>query len=1202
MDELFRRSQLLARLLKATTSEPSGYVDPATAAMELEWEASSLLAAFLSQADVVHRDLDHEHAASLVTEGMLAQLEDRGMVRWILGRMQIAPGGHTAAFRRREGRTDGEPSPLPPEETDALAVLVEQWNAREREPVAIERNMAESIRATHAAAHPATPALDALVEQGWFETAGTHLVVCRPEPFIGRAAARLWVETLRRTSTRAAAFDEWLAKAGRPGMDRAAPLLPPDARSALLDEMLARVLAESDLGDPTHEWAMAILARDDLGTSSGGPPPLEDASDPLAVMEWWSQLEKRVGESSWHEMRADVSAMVACIVRHEPLNGAPADHARRVRKLLEAGRERIFLLRAVQLAIRFGREETIAALLLSPEHVRLALALLAEVDLEDDAFIGWTDEQQRRHEQRVQAVWYEATSVALEVLLKLPLEEAAREIAAILVPLADDATRSSFFSDDHRAHADAQVRLRVALALLQDVELGYRTNKKRPRALPKIADGLALAIRSSRGAGPGKLRLLFWLFDQGGAAAAPATALVLHDWISSALSADWFQVALGVASYPWDRVARDLDPATFDTLIATTIDVNGAENKFAAMDRERLFLRVLVRAHSGLATRAFPTPEQARRRDALEATLMAHLQASASKQKFATDNPFSRLMEGTGIGANVDELTAVMARALDLFSPAHREQTIRAWLGATDDAILLTRAGFAMRSTTGRAFVLDRLANLDLAAAFRHETAAAVAGMAEDAIGLRDRKLVEQILAIGDAGFTGKLESSWREESLKPRLALAALQGDQATFDALLGGAAEGHEFQRALLALHADRANEAVALFERLVEENPRSPAAQVNLFAARIQAAQALEASEKEQRLEHAIERWHAARAELRREDLEHIESIAAYNMLLALDELQQPSKFDDLLHALSDPVRLSPGILRLAVEELKQRGEVDKAATLLKEAEAFHGTVPWLEFLKAELKAGSAPARPEVQVAAVDRPLSARELRAHVHEALSRRPEEIAVIFGEPDDTVETLLRRIHVEIAEEMLLLEATLGFVRNEDKYNQIFAKILKGRIERLGWTIAESSPGGISDGAGPIKGTAGGEGWRDWIIQARGCELCVGEALRCQDKVDAGYVTLHVNKLAKYDPVGHPFALVIAYIELADFEAAVERYRSCVETGTYPELPLAHIDSKATGKVGLKTFQSIHTRDGSNVTVHHILIRAKRNTAAAASK
>ena len=99
----------------------------------------------------------------------------------------------------------------------------------------------------------------------------------------------------------------------------------------------------------------------------------------------------------------------------------------------------------MQLAIRFGRVETIAALLLSREHVRLALALLADLDLEDDAFIGWTDEQQRRHEQRVQAVWYEAMSVALEVLLKLPLDEAAKEIASILVTLADDATRSSFF-------------------------------------------------------------------------------------------------------------------------------------------------------------------------------------------------------------------------------------------------------------------------------------------------------------------------------------------------------------------------------------------------------------------------------------------------------------------------------------------------------------------------------------------------------------------------------------------------------------------------------------------------------------------------------------------------------------------------------------------------------------------------------------
>ncbi len=35
---------------------------------------------------------------------------------------------------------------------------------------------------------------------------------------------------------------------------------------------------------------------------------------------------------------------------------------------------------------------------------------------------------------------------------------------------------------------------------------------------------------------------------------------------------------------------------------------------------------------------------------------------------------------------------------------------------------------------------------------------------------------------------------------------------------------------------------------------------------------------------------------------------------------------------------------------------------------------------------------------------------------------------------------MLGRIHVEVAEEMFV-EATLGIVRDEDKYNQIFAKI-----------------------------------------------------------------------------------------------------------------------------------------------------------------
>ncbi len=157
--------------------------------------------------------------------------------------------------------------------------------------------------------------------------------------------------------------------------------------------------------------------------------------------------------------------------------------------------------------------------------------------------------------------------------------------------------------------------------------------------------------------------------------------------------------------------------------------------------------------------------------------------------------------------------------------------------------------------------------------------------------------------------WTGKLESSWREESLKPRLALAALQGDQATFDALLGGARRGSRVPWPARASSRDRANEAVALFERLVEENPRSPSAQVNLFAARTRRPRRPRIGEgaAPRARDRAVGR--GARRAATRVISSATELPAVYNMLLALDELQQPSMLDDLLRALSDPVRFSP-----------------------------------------------------------------------------------------------------------------------------------------------------------------------------------------------------------------------------------------------------------------------------------------------------
>lgn len=1202
MDELLRRSQLLAGLLKGTTFARTPHVPPEAAVMELAWDASSLLAKLLEAATPVNEPLDRAYAETLITAPVLSQLEGRGLVRWILNRMQIAGGARMAVARKKHGNESPSPS-LEPALVDALSLLVDASNSREQDPVSLTRDLAESIRANHAVAHRDTPSLDALIQLGWFKADGTVLFVQRPEVFMARAAATLWMRTLVRTSTRGAAYDDCVTKAESTGLTRAASVLPMGPRVALLDEMLNRVLGESDLGDYVREWNMAVLAWDDLGNHAGDPPNPGDLSQPTEILEWWARAERHISEPRFGEMRDEVSALAGCIVQNDSLDGIPPERGRRILALLKAGNTQIFLLRAVRLGVLFGRPEVIAFLLLNVQYVRFALSLLAEIRLVDDASVGWTEAQQRRHELRVQTVWHEAMSIALEVLLKLPANEAASQLASILVPMSSDASADLVFADDRKAHSDAQTRLTVTLALLKEIDPVYPINGRKHRALPRIAKELAGSVHAClSGHAIGKLKILFWLLAiEGCAEAAEAIAHVLQEWLGSTDSGGWSHDHASIATYDWTRVIRAVDAATFDALLSTTIDFDNAQNKYGALNRERLFLRVLAKALEGLATRPPSSAEDSRRRNTLETRMLALLAGSASKQKFATDNPFSRLMEGTGVGANVEELTSAVARVVDLFSSQNRETAIRLWLGSTSDLILLTRAGFAMRSAAARSLVIDRITKADLATAFKQESTVAVAGMAEDAIGLGDQALAERILAAGDECFVGRTAPRWAEDSLSPRLALAALTGDQAKFDRLLAGATEGHEFQRGLLALHTDKPSEAVTLFEDLAKTHPQSPGAQVNVFAARIRAAQSLDAASKHEHLERAVREWEAARTQLQPEDRARVESTAVYNLLLALSELGEPSRFDDLLRSLPEPVRFGQDILRLAIDELKRRGETAKATELLKDAEAFHGAASWLDQLKAGLTDTSIPPTSDIQVAATEWPLSARELRERVNEALRRKPEEIAVIFGEPGDTVETLLRRLHEEVAEDMLLLEASLHRVRDEDKFNQIFAKILKGRIKHFGWTVHEGSPGGTSDGDGPSKGTSGGEGWRDWIIQAHGRELCVCEALRCQGQVDPGYVTRHVNKLAKYDPIGHTFALMIVYIELAKFDEAAEKYRTCVENGTYPDFPLATIEPNASGSGGLKAFKSVHTRDGENVAVHHVLIWVKRNSPKAAS-
>ncbi len=1203
MHELHRRVELLERLLAALARPPARHVDATLEAARLEWDACSLLASILSASIPAHDKLDRAAVTELIADsGLLAQLEDQGTVRWILGRLQIASSARMIVARAKGGRYDGESwvAPIPAPTIAVLSRLVEAVNARESEPLTIAQTAVAELREAHSRVHHNTPSLDAISELLGLRhpTREDPSLVLRPNPqLLDRAAAELWISLTRDPSrSRADVFDAWFLRIGSEGAIDAATHLPQLVRLGLLDEMVDRVLAEKDLGDYSVEWKWVLAEDEDLGAHLQAPE-VPTGNDIVDTFPWWRGVDKVLGERASGEMRTDVSSLIHAIVLHDPLDGAYGTRGARILRLLDAGRERVFVARSVAQTIVMSRPEAIPTLLVHARFQRLGLKLLTEVNIDDDAFVGWTAEQQQRRGQRVRLAWSEGASIALEVLSALTPDEAGTGIAHLSLPLAIEATADLTYTVQRQSRADAEVRLDETLRLLEALESRSPHHGQRSRLINTAAKQAICVVERMTAPDDvptGAFRLLFWLLDAH-ASAAVAAINVLRHWLVSGHNG-WSHDHPGVAALPWGRVLRIADAATFEAFVTMPPTRLERETEWEAANRQRLFMRVLAKSHGAFANRTAPTPDEAQRRDTLETAIIGQLVASGAHKKFDQLNPFGRLLDWTSYGANVEDLTYSLARAVDSFSPARRDQALDQWLGISTDPLLLLRAASAMHAMRARQLVEGRLTGLNLEAELANESTVAVAAMADEAVGLRLRSLAEQLLAVGGKLFDNdRLRDQWQADSLKPRLAIAALSGDQIAFEALAGTSHRGYEFQRGLLALHTEKPAEAVVLFENLVRANAHSAPAQVNLFAARVRAAMRLEHGRDDQ-IERAVANWQSIQAGLNAEQRDRVAAAASYNMLLALRELSRKHSFNDLLEGLEPALRYSSENATLAIEYWRTIGAAQRASTFLAEAETHHGQSEWITRLTADLSRGEpSPVSPPPVVAATEQPPNPRELRTGFNEALSRSPDQIASIFGDSTQDLEAFLFDMHRQAAEAMLLLEAALVELRDEDKFNHIFAKLLAGQLRFLRWSISEGSPGGMSDGSGAVKGTSGGEGWRDWIVQAGSRELCVGEALRCNGGVDQGYVETHVNKLARYDPVGLSFAFLVAYVELADFDRAANKYRDIVANAVLADLPVSRTDDTLTGPARLKTFRSVHNRGTTEVTVYHLLIGLPRS-------
>ena len=195
MEELYRRVELLGRLLEGTTSFYQQRLEEVDAVAERTWTASSLLAKLLQHAELAHPPIVRAAAAGALAEpALLDALEARGWVRWVLGKMEISEDGLMEVVRATRTSPEGISEPAPPDGAmlAALERLVQLSDVRERQPLTLEPATVQELIDAHRRAHPATPSFDELASAGWFAQDGARVILRRHQELLGRAAAELW--------------------------------------------------------------------------------------------------------------------------------------------------------------------------------------------------------------------------------------------------------------------------------------------------------------------------------------------------------------------------------------------------------------------------------------------------------------------------------------------------------------------------------------------------------------------------------------------------------------------------------------------------------------------------------------------------------------------------------------------------------------------------------------------------------------------------------------------------------------------------------------------------------------------------------------------------------------------------------------------------------------------------------------------------
>ena len=158
---------------------------------------------------------------------------------------------------------------------------------------------------------------------------------------------------------------------------------------------------------------------------------------------------------------------------------------------------------------------------------------------------------------------------------------------------------------------------------------------------------------------------------------------------------------------------------------------------------------------------------------------------------------------------------------------------------------------------------------------------------------------------------------------------------------------------------------------------------------------------------------------------------------------------------------------------------------------------------------------------------------------------------------------------------------SMYFAISENQRNDFIRDLLK----MAKYDVIDQTRRGISS-----VGKCAGE--VDILIEEDGLPITIIEALNL-DSLNTHYLDMHIDKIYRYDTVGHMFNIILSYVSVSDFSKFCEKYFKHIKEHQYFYPLLSADDSFWVENFpysDIRVMKTVHNRNGCDTVLYHVCV------------